>query len=348
MLPSVPPDALIQKTIAAVKAPPAFHGSLQLQSQLLLPLNPSDPSGASAPGSRIVRIWHNPPDRWRVESYTSEGATDTYLAVADGRTVLSWDARTNTYRMRPQPPPSSWAVPGLGRIDRWLLELQNSTRLTMDPNATVAGRLTYHLVASPTAPEVLVGSLQVWIDGETFLPLQVELTDRSGSVVLRARFRDIAYATSDPSLFSALPPKDATAAPRGSDNQQPTARPAQGFGVHPHLTPTQQLEAAQSQVDFRLAQPQHLPAGRGLSGVTVHGDSVIIRYGQSWQTLVMVEGRSGQPLAGGRPVQVGGATGQLITDRVVSVVSWVAGGVRHILAGSLAPDGLLEVARSVR
>jgi outer membrane lipoprotein-sorting protein len=335
-------DDLLQRAIAAAKSPPSFHGTVRVRSSMTLP---SPDGGAAADplvGDRVVRVWHRAPDLWRAESYASPGATDGTVVVADGHTVLVWRAQDNTFITRPWRA-GGGAVPDLARIDGWLASLQGSTDLTVDRDASVAGRPAYHLEARPRAEDVLVGAVHVWIDGQTFLPLQVQVTDRSGTPALTAGFSAVAmdadFGAPPASLFDTRPPAG--------------ARPAETAHAAPpaprvRRTPGEGLAAAQAAVDFPLKQPSQLPDGMTLTGASARGGAAALRYGEGWRMLVLTEGRTPPPVPAGRSVDLNGQPAQLVVDGVVSAVSWTADGIHLTLAGSLDPDVLLRVARSVR
>ena len=76
--------------------------------------------------------------------------------------------------------------------------------------AEVAGRASYVLTMTPTAPNTIVGSAQVAFDGKTFLPLRVQVFAKGDAQpVLEAGFTKVSYAKVSADTFEFTPPADA-------------------------------------------------------------------------------------------------------------------------------------------
>lgn len=216
----------------------------------------------------------------------------------------------------------------------------------------VAGKDTWKVKVTPRAETSaqlqLDGMIEgtMWVDTELALPLKLALDASdlgSGTVEVRSieTNKDI-----DDASFTFTPPAGATviqAEELAAQMQQPKAA---------------SLEEARTSVSFTLREPGYLPEGMALVEVRVIGTStVILNYGGSGGSVSLVQsnedvGRDREPPAGSQlsEVTVGGAPATMITggDGEGSLLRWQDGGVRYVVAGTLAGDEALKVAEGLR
>lgn len=154
----------------------------------------------------------------RVESQGAGG--DQVAAVSAGsRLAWIWDSATNSahrYELPgeaaagPAPSPCATATLTPIVVGAYLKRLAPHLTVQVSGQATVAGRPAYLLRMTPAAEDTAVGMVQASIDGQTWLPLRVEVFAK-GAVepVLRFGFDSISYEPVDPALFEFTVPDGA-------------------------------------------------------------------------------------------------------------------------------------------
>jgi outer membrane lipoprotein-sorting protein len=154
----------------------------------------------------------------RVESQGSGG--DQVAAVSKAsRTAWTYDSATNTARRyvmtgaaadAPLPSPSATTLLTPAAIGTYLQRLAPFATVEVGGQTTVAGREAYTLRMTPVAQDTALGVVQAAIDGETMMPLQIEVFARSGGdAVLRFGFDSISYEAVDAALFEFTAPDGA-------------------------------------------------------------------------------------------------------------------------------------------
>ena len=210
----------------------------------------------------------------------SQGQNGDFVVVGNGATVWTWDSMTTTatqYTLpaqagsstaSPAPSPRRASIrrpPSPGLIAR----LAPTATLSVDGQATVAGRQTYTLTLTPTSSITSVGSVTVAIDGQRWVPLQVQVFAKGDTTaVLSAGFKTVSFAPSSDSLFTFTPPSGATIVhktvkapvPQGMGGSDAAGKTAQ----HKPLT----LAQAKAQAPFLLT-PASTPAGVEFRGAFV-------------------------------------------------------------------------------
>ncbi|MEU6379933.1 sigma-E factor regulatory protein RseB domain-containing protein [Streptomyces sp. NPDC046909] len=94
--------------------------------------------------------------------------------------------------------------------DEALKAVDDTTSVTVEGTAHVAGRDTYRLVIKPKDSGSTVGQITVAVDSKTGLPLKFTLTPSSGgAAVIDAGFTQLSYAKPAASTFDFTPPKGA-------------------------------------------------------------------------------------------------------------------------------------------
>ena len=97
-------------------------------------------------------------------------------------------------------------------LTRHLLEkVDPTTAVTVGADVQVAGRAAYNLLLEPRSEATLVGQVAVAVDGETGMPLAVQVTARgAGTPAFRLGFTALTLGTPDDSLFTFSPPPGST------------------------------------------------------------------------------------------------------------------------------------------
>ncbi len=215
----------------------------------------------------------------------------------------------------------------------------------------VAGKNTWKVKVTPR-PEtsaqlqldgVVEGTL--WVDEQLALPLKASLDASDfgqGSVEVLSLETNTGLSAE---LFSFTPPAGATVV----EAAELAAR------MQPQATT---LAEARSAVSFALREPGYLPAGMSLVEVRVIGTgTVILNYSGGTGSVSVVQsneevGRDREPPAGSqvRAVTVRRVPGTLIAgaDGQGSLLRWEEGGLRYVVAGTLAADEALKVAEGLQ
>ncbi|PZH12177.1 DUF2092 domain-containing protein [Streptomyces sp. NTH33] len=166
-----------------------------------------------ASGTHTLRVAADGQDRQKVSLI--EKAAE-YSLIHNGKDVWGYDSRSNEVfhgtaadsgkRHRAEVPamPEDFADQALKSVD-------DTTSVTVDGTARVAGRDAYRLVVKPKhASGTTVGAISIAVDAGTGLPLKFTLTPASGgAAVVDAGFTRISFAKPAAATFDFTPPKGA-------------------------------------------------------------------------------------------------------------------------------------------
>ncbi|GAA3403737.1 hypothetical protein [Pseudarthrobacter polychromogenes] len=112
---------------------------------------------------------------------------------------------------------------------KFLAKADSTTAVSVGPDVQVAGRAAYNLVLEPRTGGTLVGMIAIAVDGETGMPLSVEVTARgAGEPAFRTGFTSLSLDAPDAALFNFVPPPGSTV--EELQFQHP-AHPSTGPGV---------------------------------------------------------------------------------------------------------------------
>lgn len=303
----------------------ALSGTVVETARLGLPELPAGAGGSTGPlalatGSTTLKVWYDGPERQRIAIL---GALAEYDAVHSGRDLWTYSSGSHgvTHAVLPDggkagtargdrpalADPGTLATPrdAAGAV---LAAVDPTTAVTVDPTARVAGRPAYQLVLTPRDPATLVASVRVALDSATGTPLRVQVwgTGDRTNPALEVGFTDVSFARPDASVFD--------------------------FSAPPGATVTeQQLPAGGVDRPADTADPTRRPEAAGVAPeVLGQGWTAVLRFpaGQVPSQLDQIA----TPVEGGRVLRT--ALGSvLITDD------------GRVLAGAVAPERLLELAR---
>jgi hypothetical protein len=95
--------------------------------------------------------------------------------------------------------------------DTALKAITPTTRVSTDATAVVAGRPAYQLVLEPRDPATLIGTVTIAIDGDTHVPIRVQVFARGAtSPAFETGFTSFNPSTPPSSVFDFNPPPGAT------------------------------------------------------------------------------------------------------------------------------------------
>ena len=110
-------------------------------------------------------------------------------------------------------------------ITLYLQRLSAFATVEVAGQTKVAGRDTYQLRFTPTAQDTALGYVQAAVDGQTMLPLQLEVYARGGTApVIKFGFTSVSYDAIDDATFAFTPPEGATVTTKTIDTDKMRAR----------------------------------------------------------------------------------------------------------------------------
>jgi outer membrane lipoprotein-sorting protein len=163
-----------------------------------------------ASGTHTVRVASDGPDKQKV-SLLDKAAE--YSVIHNGDELWAYDSASNEAYHTKAPPPRaaekgtkdrSEDVPATPKelADEALKASDDTTSVTVDGTAQVAGRDAYKLLIKPKASGSTVGAISIAVDSKTGLPLKFTLTPASGgAAVVDAGFTKVDFAKPAASTF---------------------------------------------------------------------------------------------------------------------------------------------------
>ncbi|MEO3887907.1 DUF2092 domain-containing protein [Nonomuraea sp. B5E05] len=199
---------------------PPMSGTVQQTASLGLPTLPqtADTSPLSLlSGSHEVKVWYGAHDKMRVAIPTQLNETNLIL---NGKQGWYWDSSTNTAtrltvkegagqeHRTPMPRPSDLTPQQVA--ERLLADAEKYTDVRVINTAEVAGRPAYQLVLAPKAEGSLVQEVRIALDGETYVPLQVQVYAKgSAEPAFQVGFTQVTFTPPAPENFAFTPPAGA-------------------------------------------------------------------------------------------------------------------------------------------
>ncbi|MFF7974510.1 outer membrane lipoprotein carrier protein LolA [Streptomyces sp. NPDC007905] len=179
-------------------------------------------------GTHTLRVAADGPDRQKL-SLLESGAE--YSLIHDGKDVWGYESKSNEvfhgtaadsgreHRAEPPATPKDFADEALKSVD-------DTTSVTVDGTAQVAGRDAYKLLIKPKQSGTTVGAITIAVDAKTGQPLKFTLTPKSGgAAVLDAGFTQVSFAKPAASTFDFTPPKGAKITEEKPDGKKGTEAP---------------------------------------------------------------------------------------------------------------------------
>ncbi|MFJ3639070.1 outer membrane lipoprotein carrier protein LolA [Streptomyces sp. NPDC090108] len=248
-------------------------------------------------GTHTLRVAADGPDRQKL-SVLEQGAE--YSVVHNGKDVWGYDSKSNEVyhgtagkeaedrRAERQALPQNFAKDLLKSVD-------DTTAVTVDGTAHVAGRDAYKLQIKPKQPDTTVGAINIAVDAKTGVPLKYTLTPKSGgAAVFDAGFTQVSFAKPAASTFDFVPPKGAKVT---EEKQGGTEGGADHGDMGTH----------------EPGAPGHTPKpGDGPGGMFGHGDKGFHVLGKGWDSIAVFDtGAKGGKSSGDRSGELGGIIGSL-------------------------------------
>jgi hypothetical protein len=313
-----------------------YQGYAESTADLGLPKLPDVGSLSSLlDGVTDQYVWYRSPAHWRADTVTAAGENDVYQVGSDtflwnyGENLLTRVAGPEPVRL---PRASDLLPPALA--SRLLRLASPADHLSRLPSARIAGVDAAGLRLVPANPASTVGSIDIWADPVTGLPVEVKITARgAGQPVLVSKFLDLSRHR--PALVTVVP------------------RPAPGVD---------QSTARLSSLNGILSGGRRHPWPPELGGfrlTTVPDDLTgVAFYGAGFARLALVPlpGRTGSQVvraatsAGARTMTLPGGRVVLVRTPLLTVVLATSsrfGGVTFLFAGPVTAAGLERAAGSL-
>ncbi|MEV4570118.1 DUF2092 domain-containing protein [Nonomuraea sp. NPDC049419] len=223
VLPERSAEQLLADAVAATHKEggiPPMSGTVQQTASLGIPALPA--AGGSSPlsllsGSHEVKVWYGAAGKLRVAMPTQLNETNL---VINGGQAWYWDSATNTATKlkikegapeRPATPvPQQTDLTPQQLAQRLLDAAGEHTAIRVINTAEVAGRPVYQLVLSPKEEGSLVQEVRIALDGETYVPLQVQVYAKgSAEPAYQVGFTQVTFTPPAAENFTFTPPAGA-------------------------------------------------------------------------------------------------------------------------------------------
>ena len=181
-------------------------------------------------GTHTLRVRYSAPDKARL------AILDTYSEydiIRNGTDVWTWSSKENAATHRtltadqarePGSAPSAMPRTPEEAADQVLKALEPTTTVTTDSSVEVAGRAAYELVLDPNDVSTLIGQVRIAIDGETKLPLRVQVFGTDSKIVFEVAYTSVDFTRPDDAEFVFNPPPGAKVTEIQPSDQTPSAQ----------------------------------------------------------------------------------------------------------------------------
>jgi outer membrane lipoprotein-sorting protein len=242
--PSLPPRTAEQLLTDLSQANvPGLSGTVVATARLGLPALPSAGGrggGASLSsllsGSRTIRVWYAGKQRVRLAVTGSLAEADL---IRNGQDLWSYQSEDNTvtHVRLPAGDKQQAAAGAVGAVTpqeaarRLVAAITPTTAVRVERTARVAGRDVYQLRLRPKDPRSLIDAVVLAVDGQTRVPLQVQVLAKGRSApAYETGFTDVQFRVPDADVFAFTPPPGAKVTERSLGQVAQDKRQAQAAG----------------------------------------------------------------------------------------------------------------------
>ncbi len=155
--------------------------------------------GSLVSGTHTLRVRYASPDKVRLAVLGTYGETDV---ITNGKDVWIWSSREQAATHRTLNPGSKpEELDPRGELPRTpeeaaeqvLAALEPTTTVTTDSDVTVADRAAYELVLDPNDDASLIGQIRLAVDGETKMPLRVQVFNVNAALVFEVGYDSVSF-----------------------------------------------------------------------------------------------------------------------------------------------------------
>ncbi|MEU2512532.1 LolA family protein [Streptomyces syringium] len=302
-------------------------------------------------GSHTLRIAVDGPDKQRLSIV--ERAAE-YSVIRNGDDVWAYDSASDSAHHSKAPkqggdghevPKDLAGVSPQELSKRALAAVDDTTSVTVDGTAKVAGRDAYQLVIKPKGGDSTVGAVRIAVDAKNGVPLKFTLAPKSGKAIVDAGFTKVDFGKPAAKNFTFTPSK-------GTKVTEDSGKPGKGDDAE--------------KLKGKLPGAGELPGLPGLPGLDgASGASGMKVIGKGWSSIAEIKGpkdavgklsedakgkgKSGDAAAlldsFGKKVSGDFGTGRVFSTRVVNVLMTDDG---RVYAGAVTKDALVKAANSAK
>ncbi|WP_236789251.1 sigma-E factor regulatory protein RseB domain-containing protein [Amycolatopsis sp. GM8] len=222
-LPSISAEELVQSVLSTKT--PALDGTVQVDNNLGLPVS-ALPGGVNV-NIDAAHVYNdgNGNSKLTVE----QGSADTTV-VRNGTTVWTYSSKDNTANKSTLQPdmaqqPSDVPTDPAAAATQLVAKVRESSTVSVEGTARVAGRAAYELVLTPKPTEhTVLREVRVAVDAEKRVPLRLAvMTYGTADPALQVAFSDIEFAAQPASEFQFTPPQGAKVTEKQPDVREHAA-----------------------------------------------------------------------------------------------------------------------------
>jgi hypothetical protein len=297
--------------------------------------------------SATGRLWANDTGG-RLELQSDGG--DAQITWNDSK-VTVYDASSNTAYEYDLPKDTTAKTtgtpPSLDEITKFLTDAATHWTISGAQPSNVAGQEAYTVTVSPKHDGGLLGSAQLAWEVAHGAPLRIAVyAQGASSPVLALQATSIS--------FGSVPSSDVDVAPPASAKVIDLSSTGNGSGSK--TPPVTGLAAVEAAAPFAVVAPDAL-VGLPRQDIRLVGPSdsrsVLAVYGEGLGAILVVErkadaGSSGGPLSALPSVALDGITAHELDTQLGTILTWNAGGVSYVIAGSIPPAAAESAARSLK
>ncbi|MFE7759903.1 outer membrane lipoprotein carrier protein LolA [Streptomyces sp. NPDC057438] len=330
-----------------------------------------------AAGTHTLRVATDGPDKQKL-SLLDDAAE--YSVIHNGDDLWAYDSASNEVyhatdagegkdqRGPKGAPDASEDVPATPQqlAEEALKAVDDTTSVTVDGTARVAGRDAYKLVIEPKQSGSTVGAISIAVDAKTGLPLKFTLTPASGgSAVVDAGFTKVDFGKPSASTFDFTPPKGAKVTEADEAGKQDGH--ASGFGDSVFGEPGKgegfkDGKNTESRKESKGPRDSGKGSEKGSGEEFASGLDGLKTIGKGWSTIAVFDGGEGGGMSTGGessgdarvdgflnslgdPVKGEFGSGTVFKTRLVNVLFTEDG---KVYAGAVTKDALVKAADAAK
>ena len=189
--------------------------------------------GSLVSGTHTLRVRYSEPNKARLAVLGTYGETDV---ITNGEDLWVWSSRDQAASHRTVDPgsrpeeldrrPSDLPRTPQEAAEQVLAALEPTTTVTTDSDVTVADRAAYELVLDPNDDASLIGQIRLAIDGETKMPLRVQILNTKADLVFEVGYDSVSFTRPEDREFAFNAPRGTKVTEKGSATPPPANKKA--------------------------------------------------------------------------------------------------------------------------
>ena len=198
--------------------------------------------GSLVSGTHTLRVRYSEPNKVRLAVLGTYGETDV---ITNGKDLWVWSSRDQAATHRTVNPgdrpkeldrkPGDLPRTPQEAAEQVLAALEPTTTVTTDSDVTVADRPAYELVLDPNDDASLIGQVRLAVDGETKMPLRVQILNVNADLVFEVGYDSVTFTRPEDREFEF--------------NAPPGTKVTEGGQVAPRTPTEKEQEQAREKAD---------------------------------------------------------------------------------------------------